>query len=111
MSAQPLPQPLPHPEAPYRASNLATVSSKRPSTAIACARCDNWWTGLTACHCSACHRTFTGIKAFDMHRAGSHARGTRHCVDPVSVGLVPAGKSWPGWSRPGTWRGPEDDAD
>ena len=59
-----------------------------------------------SCHCGACHRTFTGVYAFDMHRAGSHAKSTRHCVDPATVGLVPADKPWPGWSRPGTWRGP-----
>ena len=80
--------------------------------AVGCGRCDNWWTGLTSCHCGACHRTFTGLRAFDMHRAGSHAKGTRHCVDPAAVGLVPANKPWPGWSLAGTWRGPtEDDTD
>ena len=89
-----------------------TVAGNRPRNAIGCGRCDNWWTGLTSCHCGACHRTFTGLRAFDMHRAGSHAKGTRHCVDPATVGLVPAGRAWPGWSLPGTWRGPtEDDTD
>jgi hypothetical protein len=88
------------------ASNRATASSNRPSGAIACNGCNNWWTGLTAAHCSGCHRTFTGVYAFDMHRAGSHGQGTRHCVDPASIGLVPADKPWPGWSRPGTWNGP-----
>jgi hypothetical protein len=102
-------QPLPLPEWLPRRSNLAPSGVNRPSSAIACARCDNWWTGLRACHCSACHRTFTGLEAFDKHRSGSHAAGTRHCVDPAGVGLVPANKPWPdGWGYPGTWRGPDD---
>ena len=60
-------------------------------------------------------RTFTGVSAFEMHRCGSHAGGTRHCLDPATVRsektcepvLVPADKPWAGWSRPGAWRGPE----
>ena len=45
---------------------------------ITCARCDNWWTGLQSCHCGACHRTFTGVYAFDMHVPAPtpRARGT-----------------------------------
>ena len=82
--------------------------SSLPRDAITCPRCDNWWSGLIACHCSECHRTFTGAYAFDMHRAGSHAHGKRHCVDPERVGLIPANRLWRGWSRPGTWEGPDD---
>jgi hypothetical protein len=88
------------------ASNRATASSSCPSGAIACNGRKNWWTGLTAAH-----RSFTGVYAFDMHRAGSHAQGTRHCVDPASIGLVLADKPWPGWSRPGTWNGPNGEED
>jgi hypothetical protein len=91
----------PHPQ-PQRVSDPATGAGNR----FFCAWCDGWWTGLTACHCSACHRNFTSIGAFDSHRGGSHAHATRHCVDPASVGLVPADKPWPGWSRPGIWGGP-----
>jgi hypothetical protein len=40
-------------------------------------------------------------------RVGSHT-GSRHCQEPASVGLVSAEIPWPGWSRPGTWRGPDD---
>ncbi len=83
---------------------------------ITCGGCGGRWTGLTACHCSGknCHRTFTSLSAFDLHRSGSHARGTRHCLDPATVLsqtgerlLVPANKPWPGWSGPGSWEGPE----
>ena len=90
-------------------STRRTSANNRPSGAITCRRCDNWWTGLTFAHCSNCDRTFTSVSAFDMHRAGFHAKGTRHCVDPATVGLVPAGRAWPGWSLPGTWRGPTGD--
>ena len=103
--------------APQRASNRATVNGNRPSGgAIICNGCRNWWTGLGAAHCSSCHQTFTGVGAFEMHRSGSHAGGARHCLDPATVRsektgeplLVPADKPWAGWSRPGTWRGPEE---
>ena len=45
---------------PERSRMARTAASNRPSGAITCARCDNWWTGLQSCHCGACHRTFTG---------------------------------------------------
>ena len=74
---------------PERSRMARTAASNRPSGAITCARCDNWWTGLQSCHCGACHRTFTGVYAFDIHRAGSHAKGMRHCVDPATVDSSP----------------------
>jgi hypothetical protein len=51
-----------------------------------CPRCDARWGGANTAHCSAegCHRTFSGITAFDQHRAGSHARG-RYCLDPETA--------------------------
>ena len=30
--------------------------------------------------CSGCSRNFTGISAFEDHRAGSYTRNTRHCL-------------------------------
>ena len=83
----------------------------KPSTArfheITCRHCGGWWTGLISCHCAGCHRSFTGVGAFDIHRS----RGK--CADPATIltktgehALIPADKPWPGWSRPGTWRGP-----
>jgi hypothetical protein len=78
MTAQ-VPSPSP---APQRASNRATVNGNRPpGGAIICNGCRNWWTGLGAAHCSSCHQTFTGVSAFELHRSGSHAGGTRHCLD------------------------------
>lgn len=68
-----------------------------------CARCENRWGGLNTAHCGACHETFTTVRAFDMHRAGSHPEGTRHCVSPASVGLVKSGREYPCWRMPGEW--------
>lgn len=81
----------------------------RKTGAIYCPRCPNWWTGTRSGHCTACHRSFTSIAAFDKHRSGSHAHGKRHCVDPETAGLVPADREWLGWSLPGTWTGPTED--
>jgi hypothetical protein len=45
------------------------------------------------------------VVAFDMHRRAGGA------PTPSTVGLVPAGRPWPGLSRPGTWSGPAGDDD
>jgi hypothetical protein len=66
-----------------------------------CGKCAARWGGLTTAHCSACHRTFTTVANFDRHRAGSHAPGIRHCLDPATVGFVDAGREYPCWGRPG----------
>lgn len=68
---------------------------------VACPRCDARWGGLKTCHCTGCHQTFTVQSAADKHRAGKHTNDTRHCVDPASVGLVDAGRSYPCWGFPG----------
>lgn len=94
-------------------STDAGDSNTPPASAIHC-RCGAWWTGLTAGHCTGCHRSFTSIAAFDRHRSGSHAADTRQCLDPATVltekgepALVPANKPWIGWSLPGSWDGPD----
>jgi hypothetical protein len=77
--------------------------SKHARGLIRCPRCDSVWTGLSACHCAACHRTFSGYRAFDIHRTGSR------CNDPASLldihgepRLVPIARQyWSGWGRPG----------
>lgn len=48
---------------------------------VQCAGCDTEWTGLGKCHCGAreCHRTFSGVTLFDLHRS----RGK--CVDPATL--------------------------
>jgi hypothetical protein len=72
-----------------------------PPGMIICPRCTAIWGGLNTCHCPACHRTFTVIAANDKHRAGSHARDERHCLEPSRVGLVDAGRAYPCWGFPG----------
>jgi hypothetical protein len=80
----------------------------RPKNAFECGTCHSWWTGQLTSHCSGCHRTFTGLTAFDAHRDGNHANGTRHCVDPATLTdskgqpapLVDAGRSYPCWGYP-----------
>jgi hypothetical protein len=46
-------------------------------------------------HCGTCHRTFGGVRAFDLHRQGPVSG--RVCADPATVGLV---------ERDGVWRQP-----
>jgi hypothetical protein len=46
-------------------------------------RCGASWGGLVACHCAACHRTFSSVKPFDRHRIGHYSN--RICVDPGTV--------------------------
>lgn len=82
--------------------SLIESIAQKPRQATECPRCTSWWTGLNTSHCTACHRTFTGITAFDKHRDGSHSASTRHCVEPESVGLVDAGRAYPCWGFPGT---------
>jgi hypothetical protein len=72
-----------------------------PAGEWGCARCPARWGGLTTAHCSACHRTFTTDAASQKHRAGSHERGERHCLDPAKVGLVDAGRDYSCWGFPG----------
>ena len=74
-----------------------------------CAHCGAVWGGLKTAHCAgSCHQTFTTITAFDAHRAGSHAKDERHCVWPVKVGLVDAGRAYPCWGFPGRTDDDED---
>lgn len=49
-------------------------------------KCGKKWTGLRAEHCGACHETFSGTTAGDMHRTGPMS--ARECLDPVDIGLV-----------------------
>lgn len=79
-----------------------------------CPRCGAWWTGANTCHCTGCHRNFTSQTACDKHRAGSHERDTRHCLDPATVVhgprskhagkpmLVDADRDYPCWGFAGS---------
>jgi hypothetical protein len=73
-----------HPNQP-RSNALPPRPSIQQAARFGCAGCDNRWSGYRICHCGACHESFGGLVAFDRHRQGTF--GTRHCVDPASVGL------------------------
>jgi hypothetical protein len=62
-----------------------------------CPRCHTTWTGTRACHCGACHQTFSGLEYFDRHRNhdGPHGR----CQDPADLDGIEF--------RNDMWRGPE----
>lgn len=44
-----------------------------------CQGCPRIWTGLAEAHCSECHRHFTSVKPFDIHR------DQFRCIDPVRL--------------------------
>ncbi|MEB3367392.1 FDXHR family putative zinc-binding protein [Saccharopolyspora mangrovi] len=44
-----------------------------------CSGCPATWKSVNRCHCSGCHRTFSGLGLFDRHRRYSK------CVDPATV--------------------------
>jgi hypothetical protein len=69
-----------------------------------CGRCNARWGGLNTSHCSGCHETFTSLSAFDAHRTGSHANGTRTCLPPTKAGLVQANRPYPCWGTEGNDR-------
>lgn len=79
------------------------------SVIVKCPRCAAKWTGQNTCHCAACHITFSGYTAFDVHRSGSHARGERHCLTMEKAGLVDAGRGYECWTIPGKPETEEED--
>lgn len=87
-----------HPTAIHIPERSQPVNRQQPHS---CNGCDNRWGGYNTSHCAACHQTFTGLTAFDKHRDGDHARGTRGCMPPAAVGLVDASRDYPCWGFPG----------
>lgn len=55
---------------------------------LTCGGCDNTWTGVSRCHCSACHQTFGGISTFDQHRKRDS------CLQAESLGLENVAGVW-----------------
>lgn len=66
---------------PTRTRKAASGHTTNQQSA-SCRGCSARWTGTAACHCGACHHTFTGVSAFDAHRR----RG--ECLPPDAAGLV-----------------------
>jgi hypothetical protein len=62
-----------------------------------CGGCDARWRGHRTAHCgSGCHRTFTGVTTFDMHRNGGR------CLTPRAMGMSLApGRAYPAWGYVG----------
>lgn len=60
-----------------------------------CGGCATVWSGVSRCHCSRCHRTFSGAHLFDRHQV----RGA--CVDPAVLPGPPVEL------RDGIWRSAE----
>jgi hypothetical protein len=76
---------------------------RRPVPPITCSGCPATWTATTAAHCSGCHRTFSGIGLFDLHRSQYGERGS--CIDPDNVRNQAGYRVM--FHRDGMWRGPE----
>lgn len=55
--------------------------SSRIANPHSCGGCDARWASTHFAHCAACHCTFTGVTAFDVHRNWGV------CHEPRSVGL------------------------
>jgi hypothetical protein len=57
-------------------------------------RCGARWSGNITCHAACCHRTFSGVEAFDHHRRGGV------CKHPTDVGLtLVAGRAYECWGH------------
>lgn len=57
-------------------------------------RCGARWSGNNTCHAACCHRTFSGVEAFDHHRRGGV------CKHPTDVGLtLVAGRAYECWGH------------
>lgn len=55
------------------------------STLFGCSKCSHRWGGYRTSHCAQCHKTFSGITAFDTHLDVDYRRPTGTevaCKDP-----------------------------
>jgi len=61
------------------------------SNQFGCGKCDSRWGGYRTAHCAQCHKTFSGIDAFDKHLDIDYRRpsGTEvACKEPRVCRLV-----------------------
>jgi hypothetical protein len=87
---------LPGPITPETGFKPPTVEGKRENT---CSGCSARWPSTamqTACHCSGCHETFSGLGLFEAHRGAEGEHG--HCIPPATLDACE--------HRDGMWRGP-----
>lgn len=59
---------------------LLPSDTRRPHR---CGGCTERWSGSAVCHCSGCHRTFTGLTAFDYHQTEKGCRDPRAVKKPM----------------------------
>lgn len=64
-----------------------------------CGGCPSTWTGTSRAHCSACHRTFSGVHLFDAHRRNGRCLHPAYVTDQRGERLM--------YQRGGLWRGRE----
>lgn len=62
------------------------------SNLIDCGKCKAHWSGAGRAHCGGCHKTFSGLTAFDAHQRGNTEGQT--CGDPTEKGMELREKSW-----------------
>jgi hypothetical protein len=77
-----------------------------------CGGCIYRWYGYLTCHCSACHRTFTGIHSFDKHRMNGKCVHPEHVLDKHGQRMLAlTNRRYPCWGaageKPNFWK--EDD--
>ncbi|WP_459682130.1 FDXHR family putative zinc-binding protein [Rhodococcus sp. no. 34] len=82
-------------ENPHSGEPQAEKPHRNP-TAVHTNCCAATWTGLTTCHCSNCHTTFTSPSAFDQHRRRNH------CLHPTAAGLTQMPRQFTAYGWPGT---------
>ena len=79
--------------------NLTPGAARTTALPHACP-CGIRWAGSGTAHCPTCHRTFSGVTTFDVHRRGGA------CHDPAGVGLeLLTGRAYDVWGRPAATEG------
>jgi hypothetical protein len=71
--------------------------SADPTTLPNSCRCGARWAGTSTAHCAAacCHRTFSGVTTFDVHRRDGR------CNDPAGFGMsLLRGRAYDCWGYP-----------
>lgn len=83
------------------ATHAAAIAITDRVPGFGCGKCSGRWGGTRTAHCGGCCRTFSSLGSFDKHRTGSHAYGTRHCLDPATAGLALQGRKYECWGYEG----------
>lgn len=77
---------------------MASEADGTPALPHSCGGCDSRWGGANTSHCGSCHRSYSSVGTFDLHRKG----GT--CLLPEEAGLILiGGRPYECWGR--EWTG------